>query len=184
MTLREVPDLDHIVATLQDVAPAPTRGLTVPKGATSASPTPCPAPPWAGAPAQTPPAPSFAPLFQPSSSAGIIITLLQRSQAAFWAPSAKPVEGCDPQFSPTWALCFVRWGPGTPFLGSSPVPWPSPPPGLWGRFGSGVGSSGSPWHAVGQHCECSGHAGSSKPWHGAGPCSALSEYPPPHPPRP
>lgn len=103
--------------------------------------------------------------------------------AAFWAPSAKPLEGCNPQFSPTWALCFVSGGPGTPFLGSSPVPWPSPP-GLWGRFGSGVGSSGSPWHAMGQHCGCSGHAGSSKPWHGAGPCGALKECPPPHPRRP
>lgn len=53
MTLQEVPD--HIVAILQDVFPAPTQGHIVPKGTTSAAPTPCPAPPWAGAPAQNPP---------------------------------------------------------------------------------------------------------------------------------
>lgn len=63
----------------------------------------------------------------------------QQSQAAFWALSAKPVEGCDPQFSLTWALRFVSGGPGTPFLGSLPVLWPSPPSWcggtLWQRGG-------------------------------------------------
>lgn len=126
MTLWEVPDLDPIVATLQDVSPAPSQGHTIPKGSSSACPTPCLGPPGQGFPCRPPQFPPCTPLPQPSSSAGII-TLLQQSQAAFWAPSAKPVEGCDPQFSPTWALRFVSGGPGTPFLGSSPVPWPSPP---------------------------------------------------------
>lgn len=158
-TLQEVPDLDHVVATLQDVSPAPTRDHAIPKGST-ASPTPCPAPPGQGYLVQTPPAPSFTPL-QPNSSAGIIITLLQRSRAAFWAPSAKPVEGCDPPVLPHLGPVPCEWGARDPlpwFL-ASPLAQPSSP-GLWGRSGSGVGSGGSPRQAVGQHCGCSGRAGS------------------------